>query len=220
MLSRTHWARAAALTASIAIVSAALPSASVVAQEAPVVALEQARSGEDGTSGAGATSGNLSSGNAERDRNGNGGNASAGSAGEAGTAENTEASDADLPENAELLDALGVLDDVTMAGVTVLTGLDIPVELLPPPVEEPVSAAPTDINTGGQGGSGETSSISTEPGTGTAPAGGSISSAAEDGVGATTNDEKTRDRPRKNADGGTDTATTSTEDNAGTATTG
>jgi hypothetical protein len=220
MLSRTHWARSAALTASIAILSAAIPAASVVAQEAPSVALEQARSGEDGSSGAGATSGNLSSGDAERDKDGNGGNAFAGTAGEAGTAENAEASEAELPENAELLDALGVLDDVTMAGVTVLTGLDIPVELLPPPVEEPAPAAPTDINTGGQGGSGQTSSISTEPGTGSAPAGGSISSAAEDGVGATTNGEKVRDRPRKNADEGTDTATTTTEDSAGTTATG
>jgi hypothetical protein len=215
MLSRAHWARAAALTASIAIVTAALPALSVVAQEDPSVALEQARRNEDGTSGAGADTGSLNAeDDAGRDRDGNAGTASAGSAGEAGTAETTESSDPNLPENAELLDALGILDDVTMAGVTVLTGLDIPVELLPTPVEEPVSTVPDDIDTGGQGGSGETTAISTEPGTGSAPAGGSISSAAEDGVGATTSGERTRDRPRNNADGGTDYATT--EESAGT----
>ena len=74
------------------------------------VALEQARSGEDGTSGAGANSGNTSTGNAERDKNGNGGNASAG---EGGTTDTTAPEEAPLPENADLLAALGILDVVT-----------------------------------------------------------------------------------------------------------
>lgn len=194
MEKRQRWTRIVALTAGVAIASAATPGA-IMAQESPI-ALEQARSGEDGTSGAGATSGSASSGNAGRDRNGNGGNASVASAGEGGSSESAEAPTESLPENAELLDALGVLDDVTMAGIDVLTGLQIPVELLPPPVEEPVAAAPTDINTGGQGGSGESSSstISTEPGSGSAPAGGATSSAAEDGEG----NSGQRERPRKN----------------------
>ena len=211
MENKHHWARIAALTAGFALVAAATP-ATILAQQAPV-ALEQARSGEDGTSGAGATSGNMSSGDAERDRNGNAGTASAGTAGEAGTGESPEASSESLPENAELLDALGVLDDVTMAGIDVLTGLEIPVELLPAPVEEPVTSVPADINTGGQGGTGQTSTISTEPGTGSAPASGSTSaapasgatsSAAEDGEG--NSGERNRDRPRNSDDGGTDTA--------------
>ena len=194
MENRQRWARIAALTAGFAIAAVATPAA-ILAQEAPVE-LEQARSGEDGTSGAGATSGNMASGNAERDRNGNGGNASAGSAGEGDAAGTTEASSESLPENAELLDALGVLDDVTMAGIDVLTGLQIPVELLPAPVEEPTTSVPTDINTGGQGGSSQssTSAISTEPGTGSAPAGGATSSAAEDGEG--NSGQQDRDRPR------------------------
>jgi hypothetical protein len=218
MGNRQRWARTAALTAGLAIVGAAMAPDAILAQEAPVV-LEQARSGEDGTSGAGAGSGNMSSGNAGRDRNGNAGTATAGTAGEAGNAENPEASSESLPENAELIDALGVLDDVTAAGIDVLTGLQIPVELLPAPVEEPVTAVPTDINTGGQGGSGENSSISTEPGTGSAPASGATSSSIESGTdgapatGATSSaaedgegNSGTRDRPRRNADGGTDTA--------------
>jgi hypothetical protein len=203
MENRQRWARMAALTAGFAFVAATVAPQAILAQQAPV-ALEQARSGEDGTSGAGAGSGNMSSGNAKRDNNGNAGTATAGTAGDTGDTENAEAGSESLPENAELLDALGVLDDVTMAGIDVLTGLDIPVELLPVPVEEPVTAVPTDINTGGQGGSGQSSSstISTEPGTGTAPAGGATSSAAEDGEGNSGN----RDRPRKNDDGGTETA--------------
>ncbi len=196
MLSRTHWARTVALTTAIAFVFAAFPPDSVLAQ---------ARSGEDGNSGAGAASGNTSSGNAGRDGNGNGGSASAG---DAGSSENTEANEAPLPENAELLEALGILDDVTAYGLTVLTGLDIPVELLPPPVAEPVTAVPEDVNTGGQGGSGETSSISTEPGSGAAPAGGASSSASEDGVGSTSNGERKRDRQANNADGGEETTST------------
>ncbi len=198
MGNRQRWARIAALTAGFAIVAPAVAPEAILAQQAPV-ALEQARSGEDGTSGAGAGSGNMSSGNAKRDNNGNAGTASAGTAGDTGDTENPEASSESLPENAELLDALGVLDDVTMAGIDVLTGLQIPVELLPAPVAEPVTAAPADINTGGQGGTGQTSSISTEPGTGTAPASGATSSAAEDGEG--NSGEGNRDRPRKSDDG-------------------
>ena len=192
MDNRHRWARIAALTAGFAIVAAASP-AELLAQEAPV-ALEQARSGEDGSSGAGATSGNLSSGNGGRDRNGNGGAASAGSAGEGSSGEG-EATES-LPENAALLDALGVLDDVTMAGIDVLTGLQIPIELLPPPVAEPATSVPADINTGGQGGSGQssTSTISTEPGTGSAPAGGATSSAAEDGEGNSGGGDRDRTR--------------------------
>lgn len=209
MGNRQRWTRIAALTAGFAIVAPAVAPAAILAQQAPVE-LEQARSGEDGTSGAGAGSGNMSSGNAKRDNNGNAGTASAGTAGDTGNTEDPEASSESLPENAELLDALGVLDDVTMAGIDVLTGLQIPVELLPAPVEEPVTAAPADINTGGQGGSGETSSISTEPGTGTAPAGGATSSAAEDGEG--NSGERDRDRPRKSDD---TAETTETADAAG-----
>lgn len=212
MLNRKYWARAATLTATTAILCAALSSGAAFAQESPTQALEQARSGEDGSSGAGATSGNLSSGNAGRDRNGNGNTstetATAGGAGDTGAAETPEENTAPLPENAELLDALGVLDDVTIYGLDVLTGLDIPVELLPPPVAEPVSSVPTDVNTGGQGGSAESSSVSTEPGTGAAPASGATSSAAEDGVGSSSGGENTRDRPRNNADGGTDSTST------------
>lgn len=200
MMSRAAWARAAALTAAVAFV-AALPADPVRAQETPPVALEQARSGEDGTSGAGAASGNMSSGEAKRDKNGNASTASAGSGGD--TSGSEEATAEALPENAELLDRLGILDDVTVYGIDVLTGLDIPVELLPPPPAEPVSSAPEDINTGGQDAA---STISTEPGSGSAPAGGSISTAAEDGTGSSASGEPKRDRERKNADGATDTA--------------
>ena len=204
MSDRTTLARAAALAAAIAIGVAGLPVGVTRAQEAPSQALEQARSNEDGTSGAGAGSGNMTTGNANRDRNGNGGSvSSAGSAGETGTTESTEPTAAPLPENAEVLAALGVLDEVQANGLTILTGLDIPVEMLPPPPAEAIPAAPVDVNTGGQGGSGETSSVSTEPGTGAAPAGGSTSSASEDGVGSVSNGERKRDR---RADGATDTA--------------
>jgi hypothetical protein len=205
MENRQRWARTAALTAGFAFVAATVAPQAILAQQAPV-ALEQARSGEDGTSGAGAGSGNMSSGNADRDNNGNAGTATAGTAGDSENSGNGEAGSESLPENAELLDALGVLDDVTMAGIDVLTGLEIPVELLPVPVEEPVTAVPTDINTGGQGGSGQSSSstISTEPGTGTAPASGATSSAAEDGEG--NSGDRNRDRPRNNDDGGTEPA--------------
>ena len=227
MLNRKSWARVAALTASLAIITAALPAGSTFAQQAPTQDLEQARSGEDGTSGTGAGAGNTTTGNAERDKDGNGGNASAGSAGEgvtdvAGSTESADSGEAALPENAEVLNALGVLEEVTLYDLDVLSGLDIPITLLPPPPAEPVSAVPDDINTGGAGSSGETapgdtstaetpstgesSSISTEPGTGAAPAGGSTGTAAADGVGATESGEKVRDRPRKSEDGATDTA--------------
>jgi hypothetical protein len=216
MRNRTSWARIFALAASLAIVTAGLPAGSAFAQEAPSESLEQARSGEDGTSGAGAGSGNTSTGNAERDRNGNGGNASAGEGGEGGTTETAGAEEAPLPENAEVLEALGILDIVTAYDLTVLSGLDIPIELLPPPPADPVPA-PSDVDTGGVGASGtttgeatidetttdETSTISTEPGSGAAPAGGSTGTAAEDGVGATDSGERTRDRSRNN-DGATE----------------
>lgn len=218
MLTRTAWARVAALSSAIALVATALPADTTFAQQTPSVALEQARKGEDGTSGAGATPGNMESGSNRTDKSGNGKNASAGSAGEVATATgSTGGGDASgggapLPENAEVLAALGVLDDVTVYGLDILVGLDIPVELLPPPPAEAAPAAVEDVNTGGRGGSGD--AISTEPGSGSAPAGGSTSSAAEDG---TANSGKKRDRADRNADGGTDTATTTTD---GSSTTG
>ena len=184
MLSKKALARAAALTGALALMGASLPWDVALAQQSPSVALEQARKGEDGSSSAGAGSGNMSSGNAGRDKNGNGGSASAGSAGDVATGDSSsapaEGEAAPLPENAELLSRLGILDDVTTYGIDVLVGMDIPVELLPEPDPEPTtSTAPADVNTGGQGSSG-------------APAGGSTSAATEDGKG-----EKTRDRPRK-----------------------
>jgi hypothetical protein len=219
-MRKAAWSRAAAVTVAVAVFAAALPAGSAVAQQAPTVALEQARSGEDGTSGAGATSGSMTSGNdsAKRDKNGNGGTASAGSAGPSTTGTASDgtgnkggggnggggddaASAPPLPENAEILDALGILDDVTVYGLDVLSGLDIPVELLPPPVEEPVSSVPDDINTGGQGSSGATSNVSAEPGSGSAPSGGSTNTVAADGTNSSSGGERTRDRPRKNDDG-------------------
>ena len=101
-------------------------------------------------------------------------------------------------------------------GLNILTGLDIPVELLPTPVAAPAPAAPADINTGGQGSS---STISNDPGTGSAPAGGSTSSSADNGVGSTLSGEKVRDRPRKSADDGSGTTTT-TGDGGTTTTSG
>jgi hypothetical protein len=206
MLSKKALVRAAALTGALALMGTALPLEAALAQQAPSVALEQARKGEDGSSNAGAGSGNMSSGTASRDKNGNGGNANAGSAGEVATADGSSGSGAapaegeaaPLPENAELLDRLGILDDVTTYGIDVLVGMDIPVELLPE--QEPAattSTAPADVNTGGQGTSG-------------APAGGSTSAATEDGTG-----EKTRDRPRKDkaaADGSTEGSTEGSTD--------
>jgi hypothetical protein len=216
----TSWARITALTASLAIITAGLPAGSVFAQEAPPVALEQATSGEDGSSGSGADVGNASTGNAERDRNGNGGNTSVASAGEGGSTEAAAPEAAPLPENAELLEAIGVLDVVTAYNLTVLSGLNIPIELLPPPPADPAPAAPADVDTGGQAPSdatsgdatieetttGETSTISTEPGSGAAPATGSTGTAAADGIGATDSGEKPRDRPRNNDDGSVDEA--------------
>jgi hypothetical protein len=220
MQNSRSWARITALTASLAIIATGLPAGSAFAQEAPSATLEQARSGEDGSSGAGATVGDASTGNAGRDRDGNGGNVSAGSAGEGGTTETPDSEAAALPENAELLAALGVLDDVTAYDLTVLSGLDIPIELLPPPPADPAPAAPSDIDTGGQAPSGvtsgdatieetttgETSTISTEPGSGAAPATGSTGTAAADGIGATDSGEKPRDRPRNNDDVSVDEA--------------
>jgi hypothetical protein len=212
MLNRTSWTRITALAASLAIITAGLPAGGVFAQEAPTESLEQARSGEDGTSGAGATSGNTSTGNAKRDKDGNGGNASAGSAGEGGTTEPTDTEEAPLPDNAEVLEALGILDEVAAYDLTVLSGLDIPIEYLPAPPADPVPAAPSDVDTGGvapsgvtsgdatieEATTGGTSTISTEPGSDSEPAGGSTGTAAADGVGATDSGEKDRDRPRKN----------------------
>ena len=220
MRNRTSWARIAALAAALAIITAGLPVGSVFAQEAPSAALEQARSGEDGTTGSGADSGNTSTGNAKRDKNGNGGSTSAGSAGEGGTTGTADAEGPPLPENADLLEALGILEVVTAYDLTVLSGLNIPIELLPAPPADPVPAAPSDVDTGGVGPSGvtsgdatidetttdETSTISTDPGSGAAPAGGSTGTAAADGVGATDNGEKVRDRPRKDDDGSTEEA--------------
>jgi hypothetical protein len=214
MRNSTSWARITALAASLTFITAGLPAGSAFAQQAPSAALEQASSGEDGTSGSGANSGNTSTGNAKRDKDGNGGSASAGNAGEGGTTETAGSEGAPLPENAELLAALGILDDVTAYDLTVLSGLDIPIELLPPPTD-PVPAAPSDINTGGQAPSGvtsgdatisetttsDTSTIATEPGLGAAPATGSTGTAAADGIGATDNSVSGRDRPRKNDDG-------------------
>lgn len=159
--------------------------------------------------------GNASTGNAKRDNQGNGGDASVASAGEGGTTEAANPDAAPLPENADLLEALGILDVVTAYDLTVLTGLDIPIELLPPPPADAAPAAPSDINTGGVGASGatsgdatieetttdETSTISTEPGSGAAPATGSTGTVAADGIGATDSGEKVRDSPRKNDDG-------------------
>ena len=215
MRNSTSWARITALAASLAIITAGLAAGSAFAQQAPSATLEQARSGEDGTSGAGANLGDASTGNAERDKHGNGGNASVASAGEGGTTEAAAPDAAPLPENAEMLEALGILDVVTAYDLTVLTGLDIPIELLPPPAADAAPAAPSDIDTGGVGSSGvtsgdatieetttgETSTISTEPGSGAAPATGSTGTAAADGIGATDNGEKVRDRPRNNDDG-------------------
>ena len=212
MRNSTSWARITALAASLAIITAGLPVGSAFAQEVPSVTLEQARSGEDGSTGAGANSGNTSTSNAKRDNKGNGETASAGSAGEGGTTEPVPSEEASLPENAETLEALGVLDLVTEYNLTILTGLEVPLALLPPPPADPVAAAPSDINTGGQAPSDvtsgeatideattdETSTIATESGADGEPAGGSTGTAAADGIGATDSGEKPRDRPRKN----------------------
>jgi hypothetical protein len=228
MRNRTIRARITALAASLAIIMAGLPAGSAFAQDASSVALEQARSGEDGSSGAGATSGNTATGNAKRDSVGNGGTVTSGSAGEGGTTEPEDSEEESLPENAELLAALGILEVVAAYDLTVLEDSDIAITLLPPPPADPVPEAPSDIDTGGEGPSGvtsgdatsgeavtgdatieeattgETSTISTEPGSGAAPASGSTGAAAADGVGATENGEEERDRPRRTEVDGTE----------------
>src|SRR3954447_11124352 len=94
-LDRASWARTAALTTALAFVGGMTSAQIAAAQQASPVALEQARSGEDGTSGAGATSGGFSTGNAKRDKNGNASTASAGSAGDTGGTEGTDAAPAE-----------------------------------------------------------------------------------------------------------------------------
>ncbi len=210
MLSKTAWVRAAAMTGAMAIVTAAFPTGVAFAQDSSSITLEQARKGEDGTTGTGAAPGSLDSGSAKRDKNGNAGNATAGGAGEVATADgstggsgSTDGNAAPLPANADLLAALGILDDVTAYGIDILVGMDIPVELLPPPTTNSSPAAPSDIDTGGHGGTG--SDVSTAPGSGSAPAGGSTTTAADDGANSTSSGEKKRDRPNKDADTAGDT---------------
>ena len=188
-LYTSSWARTAALTTALAFVGGMTTAQIASAQQTPSVALEQARSGEDGTSGAGAESGGLSTGSSKRDKNGNGSDSSstatAGSAGDTGGSESSdspESTEAPLPANADVLAALGVLDDAQNYDLDILTGLDIPVELIPAPPVHEAPAAPADVNTGGQG---DASSVSTDPGSGSAPAGGSTGTAAEDGTGST-----------------------------------
>jgi hypothetical protein len=217
MLNTTNWARIAALTASLAIATATVPVIAVQAQDSSLEAYKRARAGEDGSTGVGAAGGNTTTGDeAKRDKNGNGGNASAGSGGEAtdsagGGGGSGEATTEPLPENAETLAALGVLDDVTAYDLDILDGLNIPVELLPPAAEAPASA-PADVNTGGEGATGETASgggttSETAPESGTtteaAPAGGSTTTAAADGEGSSSNGEKKRDRAERR-EGGTE----------------
>ena len=109
---------------------------------------------------------------------------------------------------------------VTEYNLTILTGLDIPIALLPPAPADAAPAAPSDINTGGQAPSGETtgdatieevttgdaSTISTEPGSGAAPASGATGTAAADGIGATDSGETGRDRPHNHDNGSVDEA--------------
>ncbi len=214
-LDKASWARTAALTTALAFVGGVTSAQIAAAQQAPSVALEQARSGEDGTSGAGATSGGFSTGNSKRDKNGNGSTASAGDAGDTGGTDGTEAAPAEeLPPNADVLAALGVLDDATTYDLHILTGLDIPVELLPAPPAETAPAAPEDVNTGGHGG--ESSNVSTEPGSGSAPAGGSTDTAAADGSGSTDSGEPKQDRPHHNKTDGTTDSGTDTSTDGGT----
>ena len=79
------------------------------------------------------------------------------------TTESADSGEEALPENAEVLEALGVLEEVTTYDLDVLNGLDIPITLLPPPAAEPVSTVPDDINTGGVGASGETAPLIRRP---------------------------------------------------------
>jgi hypothetical protein len=212
-LNKSSWARTAALTTALAIIGGMTTAQIASAQQTPPVALEQARSGEDGTSGAGATSGGFSTGNAKRDKSGNGSSstASAGSAGDTGGTD-TAAPAEELPPNADVLAALGVLDDAQTYDLDILTGLNIPLELLPPPPAEDAPAPPEDINTGGGG---DASSVSTEPGSGSAPAGGSTDTTAGDGTGATDSGEAKHDRPHHNQTDGT-----TTDSGSGTSTDG
>jgi hypothetical protein len=220
MSSKSTWAKAITVGTAFTLGSLSLPIAAVNAQESPSVALEQARRGEDGVSGAGATSGNLESGSAKRDKDGNGGTASAGGSGEVATGNTStdgavEDSSSDAPPppaNADLLSALGILDDVTIYGIDVLSDSDIPLALLPVPTENSSPSAPSDVNTGGQGSSGE--AISTDPGAGSAPAdagsgdapaGGSTASAAEDGT--ANSGGKKKDKAVDGTNGGTETST-------------
>lgn len=223
MISKSAWAKAITVGTAFTLVSLSLPVAAVNAQESPSVALEQARRGEDGVSGAGATSGNLESGSSKRDKDGNGGTASAGGSGEVAIgntstdgAANGSSSDAPPPPaNADLLSALGILDDVTTYGIDVLSDSDIPLELLPAPTENSSPSAPADVNTGGQGSSG--GGISTDPGAGSAPAdagsggapaGGSTASAAEDGTANSGGKKKDKaDKAAGGTNGGTETST-------------
>lgn len=223
MIDKSAWAKAITVGTAFTLVSLSLPVAAVNAQESPSVALEQARRGEDGVSGAGATSGNLESGSSKRDKDGNGGTASAGGSGEVSTGNTSTdgaaegaSSEAPPPANADLLSALGILDDVTTYGIDVLADSDIPLELLPAPTENSTPSAPSDVNTGGQGSSG--GGVSTDPGTGAAPAdsgsggtasegapaGGSTASAAEDGT--ANNGGKKRDKAAEGTNGGTESS--------------
>jgi hypothetical protein len=215
-LYTSSWARTAALTTALAFVGGMTTTQIASAQQTPSVALEQARSGEDGTSGAGAESGGLSTGSSKRDKNGNGSDSSstatAGSAGDtggSGSSDESGTTEAPLPPNADVLAALGVLDDAQTYDLNILTGLDIPVELIPPPPVHEAPAAPADINTGGQG---DASSVSTDPGSGSAPAGGSTGTAAEDGTGSTASGEPKKDRPHHNKTDGTTDGSTGTTD--------
>jgi hypothetical protein len=215
-LNTSSWARTAALTTALAFVGGMTTAQIASAQQTPSVALEQARSGEDGTSGAGAESGGLSTGNSKRDKNGNGSDSSstaaagtAGDTGGSGSSDTSGSTEAPLPPNAEVLAALGVLDDAQTYNLDILTGLDIPVELIPPPPTHEAPAAPSDINTGGQG---DASSVSTDPGTGSAPAGGSTGTAAEDGTGSTASGEPKKDHPHHNQTDGTADGTGTTTD--------
>lgn len=219
-LNTSSWARTAALTTALAFVGGMTTAQVASAQQTPSVGLEQARSGEDGTSGAGAESGGLSTGSSKRDKNGNGSDSSstatAGSAGDTGGSGSSEGSapaEAPLPPNADVLAALGVLDDAQTYNLDILTGLDIPVEMIPPPPAHEAPAAPADINTGGQG---DASSVSTDPGSGSAPAGGSTGTAAEDGSGSTASGEPKKDRPHHNKTDGTTDGSTGTSTDGGT----
>jgi hypothetical protein len=211
MFSKTLWARIAALAVALAIGVATLPSGITHAQDESLAQhSKRARAGEDGTTGTGADGGNTTTGDANRDKNGNGGNATAGEGGQtdtSGSGGSDTTNSGPPPENADVLEALGVLDVAEQYNLNILTGLNIPIELLPPPPAE-TTAPVTDVNTGGQGTSGESTGGGTTDG---APAGGSTTTTAEDGAGSSANGEKKHDRAEKHADdaaaSGTDTGT-------------